>query len=183
MTVLRSLTAADAPAVRRVYSGAAATFLGRSAMTAQEAEEYVARVRGWAGAEPVEQYVLGVDVAGDLAGIVKLGHRPDGHGRVSYALREDRWGRGYATRAVEELVTFAFTTVGLDSLGAKHHPGNPASGRVLEKAGFTRVGMVNGMIEYRLPEAGPAPGSPSRWGTPCGSRRAGAGGWRAPAER
>ncbi|MFD3790174.1 GNAT family N-acetyltransferase [Streptomyces cyaneofuscatus] len=155
MTVLRLLSADDAPAIRRVYSGATTTYLGRSAMTAQEAEEYVARVRGWAGADPVEQYVLGVDVAGNLVGITKLGHRPDGHGRVSYVLREDRWGRGYATRAVEELVTFAFTTVGLDSLGAKHHPGNPASGRVLEKAGFTRVGRVNGMIEYRLLEAVP----------------------------
>lgn len=155
MIVLRLLSADDAPAVRRVYSGAAATFLGRSAITTQEAEEYVARVRGRSGADPVGQYVLGVDVAGDLVGITKLGHRPDGHGRVSYALREDRWGQGHATRAVEELVTFAFTTVGLDSLGAKHHPGNPASGRVLEKAGFKRVGVVNGMIEYRLLEAEP----------------------------
>ncbi|MFJ5735060.1 GNAT family N-acetyltransferase [Streptomyces microflavus] len=94
-----------------------------------------------------------MDVAGDLVGITKLGHRPGGHGRVSYVLREDRWGQGYATRAVEELVTFAFTTVGLDSLGARHHPDNPASGRVLAKAGFARVGMVNGMIEYRLLEA------------------------------
>ncbi|MFK0253105.1 GNAT family N-acetyltransferase [Streptomyces sp. NPDC090445] len=148
--VLRFLPAADAPAVRRVFGGAAATFLGRSAMTAQEAEEYVVRAREWAAADPVEQYILGVDVAGDLAGVVKLGHRPDGHGRVSYVLREDRWGQGHATRAVKELVTFAFTTAGLDSLGAEHHPDNPASGRVLAKAGFTRVGVLNGLIEYRL---------------------------------
>ncbi|MFD4339686.1 GNAT family N-acetyltransferase [Streptomyces anulatus] len=150
MIRLRFLTAADAPAVRRVYSGAATRFLGRSAMTSREAAEYVSRVREWAAAEPVEQYVLGVDVSGDLLGVVKLGRRPGGHGRVSYVLREDRWGQGYATRAVEELVVFAFTTVGLDSLGAKHRPDNPASGRVLVKAGFAQVGKVKSMIEYRL---------------------------------
>ncbi|MFC7920832.1 GNAT family N-acetyltransferase [Streptomyces cinereoruber] len=150
MIALRPLIDADAPAIRRVYSGATVTFLGRPAMTSQEAEDYVVRVREWAAADPIEQYVLGIDVAGDLVGVVKLGRRPNGHGRVSYVLREDCWGRGYATKAVEELVVFAFTTAGLDSLGAKHHPGNPVSGRVLEKAGFIRLGIQNGMVEYRL---------------------------------
>ncbi|MFF8563285.1 GNAT family N-acetyltransferase [Streptomyces albidoflavus] len=88
--------------------------------------------------------------AGDLVGVVKLSRRPNGHGRVCYALQEDCWDRGYATKAVEELIVFAFAAAGLDSLGAKHHPGNPMSGRVLEKAGFMRLGIKNGMAEYRL---------------------------------
>ncbi|OII62163.1 hypothetical protein BJP40_03970 [Streptomyces sp. CC53] len=121
-------------------------------MTTQEAAEYVVRVQEWAAADPVEQYILGVDIAGDLVGVVKLGRRPDDHGRVSYVLREDCWGQGYATKAVKELVTFAFTTAGLDSLGAKRHPDNPALGRVLEKAGFTQIGVQDGMIEYHLAE-------------------------------
>ncbi|MFR9727295.1 GNAT family N-acetyltransferase [Streptomyces sp. MS19] len=150
MIALRSLTDAYAPAIRRVYSGATVTFLGRPAMTCQEAEDYVVRVREWAAADLVEQYILGIDVAGDPVGVVKLGRRPNGHGRVSYVLREDCWGRGYATKAVEELVVFAFATAGLGSLGAKHHPGNPVSGQVLEKAGFIRLGIQNGMVEYRL---------------------------------
>ncbi|WP_267246156.1 GNAT family N-acetyltransferase [Streptomyces sp. PR69] len=151
MTVLRPLTASDAPVIRHIYSGAAVTFLGRPAMTGPEAEEYVLRVQEWACADPIEQYILGVDIGGDVVGVVKLGRRPGGHGRVSYILREDCWGRGYATDAVQELVTFAFTTAGLSSLGAKHHPDNPASGRVLTKAGFTRLGTRNGMLEYHLP--------------------------------
>lgn len=143
MIALRPLTSADAPAIRRVYSGAAVTFLGRPEMTVNEAEEYVVRVQEWAAANPVEQYVLGVDVAGDLVGVVKLGRRTEGHGRVSYVLREDCWGQGYATAAVRELTRFAFTTASLESLGAKHHPGNPASGRVLAKAGFTHTGTTD----------------------------------------
>ncbi|GHH27675.1 GNAT family N-acetyltransferase [Streptomyces rubradiris] len=150
MISLRPLTSSDAPAIRHIYSGAAVTFLGRPAMTGEEAEGYVVRVQEWANAEPTEQYILGVDVAGDLAGVVKLGRRPDGHGRLGYVLREDCWGRGYATSAVQELILFAFTTAGLESLGGRHHPENPASGRVLIKAGFTRLGFRDGMIEYHL---------------------------------
>ncbi|NJP48401.1 GNAT family N-acetyltransferase [Actinacidiphila epipremni] len=154
MIVLRALVPTDAPAVRRVYSGAAVTFLGRRAMTDREAVEYVLHAAEWAAADPTVQYVLGVDVAGDLLGLVKLGHRPGGHGRVGYVLRDDSWGRGYATAAVRELARFAFTNAGFLSLGAKHHPGNTASGRVLVKAGFTRLGIRDGMVEYMLAARG-----------------------------
>ncbi|MCX2185555.1 GNAT family N-acetyltransferase [Streptomyces sp. SKN60] len=149
MIALRALTTDDAPAVHRIYSGAAVNFLGRSEMTAEEAVEYVARVGEWAAADPVVQYILGVDHGGDLIGVVKLGRRPNAHGRVSYVLREDTWRRGHATAAVRQLVAFAFTTAGLTSLGAKHHPDNPVSGRVLTKSGFTRLGLRDGMVEYR----------------------------------
>ncbi|MFI2757540.1 GNAT family N-acetyltransferase [Streptomyces echinatus] len=149
MTGLRPLTAADAPAIRRIYSGAAVSYLGRPEMTEQEAERYVVEVAKWAAADPVAQYILGVDAAGDLVGVVKLGRRPNAHGRVSYVLRQDTWGHGYATAAVQQLITFA-AAAGFDSLGAKHDPGNPASGRVLTKAGFRRLGVSGGMVEYRL---------------------------------
>ncbi|EFL15754.1 GNAT family N-acetyltransferase [Streptomyces sp. C] len=150
MTILRVLTPADASAIRRIYSGAAVTYLMRPEMTAPEADAYVAQVIEWSRATPVAQYVLGVDVAGDLVGVVKLGRRPAGHGRVSYVLREDTWGRGYATAAVEQLAASAFTAAALDSLGAKHHPDNPASGRVLTKAGFTCLGADGGFVHYWL---------------------------------
>lgn len=149
--MLRPLTLADAPAVRRIFSGSALAFLGRPPMTDQDAEAYVSRVRERARAVPVEQYVLGVDPGGGPAiGIVKLGRRPNRHGRVSYILRDDCWGHGYATQAVRELIDFAFGTTHFGSLGARHHPDNHASGRVLIKAGFVRLGTQCGMAEYYL---------------------------------
>jgi RimJ/RimL family protein N-acetyltransferase len=36
-----------------------------------------------------------------------------------------------------------FLTAGLDRLEAMHHPDNPASGRVLTKAGFTHIGTAD----------------------------------------
>ncbi|MFI5638308.1 GNAT family N-acetyltransferase [Streptomyces goshikiensis] len=150
MLTLRNLALDDAAAIRRIYSGNAVTYLGRPEMTETEADKYVAQVQQWAAADPVQQYILGVDVAGDLVGVVKLGRRRGNHGRVSYVLREDCWGNGHATASVRELVTFACTTAGFASLGAKHHPDNPASGRVLAKAGFTCAGIKAGMVEYTL---------------------------------
>ncbi|MFJ9849432.1 GNAT family N-acetyltransferase [Streptomyces sp. NPDC101150] len=57
-------------------------------------------------------------------------------------LREGTWGNGYATEAVKQAVAYAFTHAGSTRLSAKHHPDNPASGRVLIKAGFVQTGTV-----------------------------------------
>ncbi|MFD7065696.1 GNAT family N-acetyltransferase [Streptomyces sp. NPDC059913] len=160
MIALRPLVPADAPAVRRIYSGASVRFLGRSPMTGREAQEYVCRARELARVEPIEECVLGVHLGVDVGegaaiGIVKLGRRPGRHGRVSYVLRDDCWGHGYATEAVRELIDLALGATRFWSLGAKHHPDNHASGRVLLRAGFTCLGARRGMIEYHLERRSP----------------------------
>ncbi|WP_261801821.1 GNAT family N-acetyltransferase [Streptomyces sp. ISID311] len=43
------------------------------------------------------------------------------HG-ISYILREDTWGNGYATEAATHVVDFAFTTTGVERLEAMHAP-------------------------------------------------------------
>ncbi|MET7554690.1 GNAT family N-acetyltransferase [Streptomyces albidoflavus] len=156
MTVLRELVRSDAPAIRRVFAGEAVTYLGRPAMTGPEAEEYVARAIAWSAADPAEQFALGAESDCELIGVVRLRLVTPQHGRVGYIFREGSWNRGHATRAVRELVAFAFATLDLTSLGGRHHPGNPASGRVLTKAGFTRTGVVNGMTEYERLRGGEA---------------------------
>ncbi|MFF3014795.1 GNAT family N-acetyltransferase [Streptomyces sp. NPDC057939] len=62
---------------------------------------------------------------------------------LSYVLRDDTWGRGYATEAARYAVGQAFTAAGLSRLEAMHHPQNPASGRVLTKNGFTPIGTLD----------------------------------------
>ncbi|MFD9434493.1 GNAT family N-acetyltransferase [Streptomyces sp. NPDC060002] len=79
----------------------------------------------------------------DLIGLISLRRRTPTMGTISYILRDDSWGNGYATHAAHQVVTVAFTTAGLNRLEAMHHPDNPASGRVLAKAGFTRIGTAD----------------------------------------
>lgn len=78
--------------------------------------------------------------SGRLIGSAGLGEI-DGEVEVGYWLRPDVWGRGYATEATRGLVDVA-RMLGHRKLVAGHFVDNPASGRVLRKAGFLPTGQI-----------------------------------------
>jgi len=59
---------------------------------------------------------------------------------IGYAVVASCWGRGYATAAVRALVDRARSVAGIDRIIGHTPLDRPASGRVLEKAGFSCVG-------------------------------------------
>ncbi|MDA4887337.1 GNAT family protein [Streptomyces sp. MS2A] len=59
-----------------------------------------------------------------------------------YCLDEAMWGHGYATEAARALLGWAFDTLDLNRVQAEVDTRNPASARVLEKAGFVREGTL-----------------------------------------
>jgi [ribosomal protein S5]-alanine N-acetyltransferase len=69
-----------------------------------------------------------------FAGIVHPGQQLEAE--LKYALRRDRWGRGYAFEVVVGLVRYAREAWGVGSIIATVDPDNAASQRVLAKAGF-----------------------------------------------
>lgn len=77
-------------------------------------------------------------LAGAPVGQVRLDFAPGGGtAELSYWLGRAHWGRGLGRRLVAGTVARAFARMpGLLRLVAKVHPGNPASARVLERAGF-----------------------------------------------
>jgi RimJ/RimL family protein N-acetyltransferase len=58
---------------------------------------------------------------------------------IGYWLGRPYWGRGYATEAAAALADFA-GDLGHGPVTANHFVDNPASGRVLQKAGFAYTG-------------------------------------------
>ncbi|MFF4648189.1 GNAT family N-acetyltransferase [Streptomyces sp. NPDC001389] len=136
---LRDLVPEDAPSIQRIYSGKSVAFTTGKPITIEEA---AAKISSWG------RCAFGITVHGDLIGVVKIHSRTESTGSISYILREDSWGRGYATDAVRQITDFAFNSVGLERLEAKHHPGNPASGRVLVKAGFAPTGRQDNFLTY-----------------------------------
>lgn len=56
---------------------------------------------------------------------------------LGYNLRHDCWNQGYATEASQALLRYARDTHGIHDFVAGHATQNPASGRVMEKCGFT----------------------------------------------
>ena len=61
---------------------------------------------------------------------------------VGYWLGEPFWGRGIATEALRALTEYAFATFDLARLDAHVYEWNPASARVLEKAGYEYEGRL-----------------------------------------
>ena len=59
---------------------------------------------------------------------------------LGYWLVQQHWGKGLMTEAAQAMVELAFTTSGLDSLSSCYFNENPASGKVLARAGFAVTG-------------------------------------------
>ncbi|HTK36213.1 MAG TPA: GNAT family N-acetyltransferase [Caulobacteraceae bacterium] len=61
---------------------------------------------------------------------------------IGYWFGRTFWGRGFATEAVTAALDWASTRWGRRAVASGHFTDNPASGRVLEKAGFLYTGEV-----------------------------------------
>ncbi|MYD10418.1 MAG: GNAT family N-acetyltransferase [Chloroflexi bacterium] len=90
-----------------------------------------------------EAYVFAIieKSSGRFAGCMGI-HLDPNHGRadVGYWIGLPYWGRGLATAALRLLVKFGFETLKLNRIEAGHFVYNPASGRVMEKAGMRLEG-------------------------------------------
>jgi [ribosomal protein S5]-alanine N-acetyltransferase len=65
---------------------------------------------------------------------------------IGYWLGEPFWGRGIATSAVKQTTDYAFHSFSLERLEATVFDWNPASARVLEKAGYVLEGRLRRSI-------------------------------------
>ena len=75
-----------------------------------------------------------------------------GHGRVDlyYGLAPAHWGNGYMTEAVRAAIDAAFTAhPSVNRIQADANPHNPASLRVMEKAGMTPEGVLRQYVVIR----------------------------------
>ncbi len=84
-----------------------------------------------------------ITIADHVIGGIGLDRDSDvfAHGaEIGYWLGAEHWGRGYATEALVAASDWAFTELGLLRLYAGVFSSNPASARVLEKAGYRREG-------------------------------------------
>lgn len=142
MATLRALAPDDAQALARIYSGASIRHTTGKPLTLDQAHEKIRTALARAAETPRAQWSWGIVATGEMIGLISLRRRSLTMGTLSYILREDTWGNGYATEAAQHVVAFASTT-GLERLEAMHHHDNPASGRVLTKTGFTRTGTCD----------------------------------------
>lgn len=65
---------------------------------------------------------------------------------VGYSLSRAYWNQGIMTEALHAVLTFGFTKLALNRIEAQHECDNPASGRVMAKAGMRREGTLRQRI-------------------------------------
>jgi len=144
--VLRPLVPADAPEVRRLAGAAevADTTLNIPHPYEQGvAEDWIAtHAEAFAAGRAL---TLGVCVrgAGELVGCMGLRIEPRWHrAELGYWIAVEHWGRGYCTEAARAMVDWGFRAGGLHRVYAEHFVRNPASGRVMQKVGMRREGVL-----------------------------------------
>lgn len=95
-----------------------------------------------------------------ILGVISLLGASPGDFQAGYWIAVPYWGNGYATEALHRIVRYAFNHLGLPCLGARHFAHNPASGRVMLKAGLhfdtvipagsSRDGVFYDSVQYRI---------------------------------
>jgi RimJ/RimL family protein N-acetyltransferase len=141
---LRPLTEADAPEVAAGLSNWNVARMMRMVpypYTSDMAREWISthskeREERTAFRFGIRRNVEDYDFIG-LSDVDEIGH---GSGSLGYWLREDAWGKGFATEAATAVLKFSFSILELDRLVSSHAHDNQASGRVLTKLGFQYTG-------------------------------------------
>jgi len=107
-------------------------------------EQVRARLQGEIAAERthgVQYWPLFLLSTGEYAGCCGLKVRPEPRCyETGFYLKPAFHGKGYAAEAARAVIGYAFGTLNAEALFAGHHPGNEASGALLGKLGFARIG-------------------------------------------
>ncbi|HEY1594976.1 MAG TPA: GNAT family N-acetyltransferase [Thermoleophilaceae bacterium] len=105
------------------------------------------------GAQRGEGHEMSLVIAGavddSLIGAIGLRQPAPGVGDVGYWLAAPARGRGLTTRALRLLCAWGFEELALARIQLHTLPGNVASERVAERAGFTREGLLRSFTEMK----------------------------------
>ncbi len=143
--VLRPLTLADAPVLQRLVGekviaantlniphpyedGMAETWIGTHAPGWERGEQAT-----FAITQPSEGLV------GVIGLTIEAAHK---RAEAGYWIGTPFWGRGYASEALKAIIEFGFKQLDLNRIHASHFVRNPASGRVMIKAGMSYEGRL-----------------------------------------
>lgn len=91
-----------------------------------------------------EQLIRTIVLDGEAVGTIGVFLRENREAELGYWLGEPFWGRGIMTGAVRRLCGEAFSRFDIDRIYAVPYVHNPASRRVLQKAGFADRGPTDG---------------------------------------
>lgn len=152
---LRPFEMADAPVVAELcgeWEVASTTASIPHPYEQSMAEEWIASHKPALENEEAVTFAITRLETGGLIGAIGIHiHRQLRLGELGYWIGKPYWNRGYATEAVRAVIAYGFDELGLNRIQARYMTRNPASGRVMEKAGMSFEGVLRQSI-YRWDE-------------------------------
>ena len=85
---------------------------------------------------------------GSLMGSIDCVHKNIKHAtcEIGYVYGSRFWGKGYATEALKAVIDYLFNEANFHTIVAMHMANNPASGKVMQKAGMKYEGTLRDRI-------------------------------------
>ena len=146
--IIRDWSMGDAPSIARYANNRKIWMNLRDAFPypyrLQDAESFISRV---IEANPIT--VFAIANQSEAIGSVGLMVGKDVHrytAEMGYWLAEPFWGKGIMTQAVKSMSSYAIRNLKLHRIFAEPYSTNPASARVLEKAGFICEGILRSNV-------------------------------------
>ncbi len=145
--ILRPFHAGDGEAMYRNWTHDAATnkYLTWPMHENAEASEKLAREWEAKYQDPsYYQWAIELRELGEPIGSITVGQLKEdiGAAEVGYCIGSPWWGRGLVPEALRAVVRFLITEVGMNRVSARHDVENPNSGKVMQKAGMTKEGVL-----------------------------------------
>ncbi|KAM3099858.1 GNAT family N-acetyltransferase [Phormidesmis sp. 146-12] len=144
---LRPLTRADVPPIQNAASmrAVADTMISiPHPYPDDEAERYVSRQIAQFEAGQSTTFIIERKSETAFCGLIEIRaiEREHAQAELSFWLAIEMWGQGYMSEALKPALRFGFEALDLNRLYAYHLMRNPASGKVLQKNGFTQEGIL-----------------------------------------
>ena len=153
--ILRRFVESDAEAMFQNWASSAENLTYVTWDPHSDVEVTRKSIRNWVGSYTNPNYYKWAiclkekseQVIGDIS-IVEMDEN-DSSCEIGYVLGKAYWGLGMMTETLKAVLDFCFTQVGFQKVKARYASLNPASGRVMEKAGMSYLKTITKGVERK----------------------------------
>jgi len=154
--ILRALAPDDRSAVFENYSDpdVAEWFFDQPLMQIEQADRVIERFLKKTAEGSCLAWAVLLKESGEFVGTCSYENLDAAlHGEIGFDLAKKYWGRGYMTEALDAVIAYGFTVLGLIRIRADTYSRNSRARRVLEKLGFSVDSVGEDSHCYALPRA------------------------------
>ena len=102
---------------------------------------------------PLGKYAIELKEENKMIGTIDLRRKKEtSRGIIGYTLNKDYHGKGYMTEAGKAIIKLGFEVLGMDCIAALHDERNVASGKVMQRLGMQKEGVLRHVEKWKKGE-------------------------------